>query len=87
MGDDAVLGIILPFYRFLLRERVSHVHQICSGSDFTLRQSLYIFVKFYLLKLRVIVWAEIMSEGGKKERFVSKVFHFCSALGGLHHSI
>ena len=61
MGDDAVLGIILPFYRFLLRERVSHVHQICSGSDFTLRESLYILVKFYLLRLLLRLEPDILS--------------------------
>lgn len=69
------MGAVLPFFRFLLRERVlmviTDLFRIKSKADFTLRKSLYILVKFCLLRLWVIAWAKILPGDCKKERFVS----------------
>lgn len=86
---------MLPFFKFLLKRGFSLSFLICLGSkskaDFAVRRSLYILGKFLFDRIMgnslTGLLTKILSGDCTEERFVSKVFSFCSTLGGLHHSI
>lgn len=63
--------------------------RVKSKADFTMRKSLHTLVKFLPVKItgNSVTGPKSCLLVAERRGFVSEVFSFASALGGLHHSL